>query len=71
MSQSRLYTTKQAAPLLGRQTARAVSDLCRAQLIEHYREETPGGHVTYYLDDAQIAAYKARMRVRALVDLTP
>jgi hypothetical protein len=44
-----------------------VQALCRAEAIEHYRFESPGGRVRYQLDEDQIRAYLNRHRVRPSV----
>ncbi len=61
---ARLYDTTEAAPLLGLTDARGVQALCRAEAIDHYRFESPGGRVRYRLDQGQIDAYLAKHRVK-------
>ena len=59
-----LFTTTEAAPKLGCVDARGVQALCRTEQVDHYRFESPGGRVTYKIDQGQIDAYLAKNRVR-------
>lgn len=60
-----LLSPADAAPLLGVSDARGVQALCRAEAIDHYRFESPGGRVRYKLSQAQIDGYLNQHKIRA------
>jgi excisionase family DNA binding protein len=66
MSENRLYTTKEAAPLVG-VSRRKLQSMCAARQIDHI--EVPGEtnrRVVYKLTEAQIRAWRNTHTVKAV-----